>query len=228
VVAGRGGPGKVSIAERFPLASSCEWRFTAVWFGVIRVKTVFQGVTGSPYFNQMNFVPNSGTEDVAAANAAITATKNFWASWATLQTSSLTYTVNGTVDQIDVPSGDLVGQLAGTQLNGAGSGSTSQAPQVTQVLIRWMTGFYVNGRQLAGRTFIPGITLAGIGSNGLPGSGFTAVGASAATALLVTPSTTKFVIWHRPPKGATTGGVVGVAIAGSVSPKWAVLRSRRD
>jgi hypothetical protein len=50
-------------------------RFTAVPFSVLRVKTVFTGATGSPYFNQMHFVPNSGTEDVAAANAAITAAK---------------------------------------------------------------------------------------------------------------------------------------------------------
>jgi hypothetical protein len=203
---------------------------------VIRVKTTFQGVTGSPYFNQMNFIPNSGTEDVAAANAAITATKNFWAAWATLQVSNLTYTCAGTVDQIDSVTGALVGQLAGTQQSGAGTGSTSQAPQVVQVLIRWMTGFYVDGRQLAGRTFIPGLNIAGVASSGLPGSGFTTVGAAAATALLVTPSTTKFVIWHRPQPARTVAGVTrpaspgvtGVAIAGSVSPKFAVLRSRRD
>jgi hypothetical protein len=45
---------------------------------------------------------------------------------------------------------------------------------------------------------------------------------------VVTPSTTKFVVWHRPKAPSTTGGVVGTVLSGALQPKFAVLRSRRD
>jgi hypothetical protein len=195
---------------------------------VLRVKTTLQGVTGSPYFNQLNFVPNSGTEDVAAANAAITAAKGFWTAFNSYITSACSYTVNGVVDQVDPSSGQLTGQLAATQQTGSFGGSGSAMPQEVQGLVRWMTGFYVNGRQLSGHTFIPSLNTAAGGTNGLPASVFVTAAGAAITALTSTPTTTKFVIWHRPPAGSSTGGVVGVASTGVLQPKFAVLRSRRD
>jgi hypothetical protein len=195
---------------------------------VLRVRTIFTGATGSPYFNQLHFVPNSGTEDVAAANAAITAAKGFWAALAGVIASGTAWTHLATVDQVTPDSGQLNGQLAGTQQTGVGTGTGDQLPQHVQGLVRWNTGFYVAGRQLTGHTYIPSLIEGANGAGGTPHSSLTVPAANAITALLVTPTTTKFVVWHRPKAPATTGGVVGVVQAGTLQPKFAVLRSRRD
>jgi hypothetical protein len=203
-------------------------RFTAVPFSVLRVKTVFTGATGSPYFNQMHFVPNSGTEDVAAANAAITAAKGFWSALVGVIASGTAWTHLATVDQVDPASGALTGQLAATQQTGAGTGTGDQLPQAVQGLVRWSTGFYVNGRQLTGHTYIPALIEGANGAGGTPHSSLTVPAAAAITALVTTPTTTKFVVWHRPKAPAVTGGVVGTVLSGALQPKFAVLRSRRD
>jgi hypothetical protein len=167
-------------------------------------------------------------EDVAAANAAIAAAKGFWAALAGSMSGNCNWTHLGTVDQIDPNNGQLTGQLAGTQQTGAGSGGTTLLPQEVQGLFRWNTGFFVAGRQLTGHTYVPAVVQGACAATGQPATTFNTAATNAITALLVTPSTTKFVIWHRPKAPATTGGVVGVAVQGALQQKFAVLKSRRD
>jgi hypothetical protein len=195
---------------------------------VLRVKTVFTGTTGSPYYNQLHFVPNNGIEDVTAANAAITAAKGFWAAMVATMGTGCSWTHLGTVDQIDSGSGDLTGQVAGTQQTGVGSAASTYLPQEVQGLFRWNTGFFTGGRQLSGHTYVPGLVQSACAANGQPSTSMNAAGTAAITALLVTPATTKFVIWHRPKLPATTGGLVAPAVSGSLQQKFAVLKSRRD
>jgi len=195
---------------------------------VLRVRTTFTGITGSPYFNQLHFVPNSAIEDVAAANAAITAAKGFWTALAGSMSGNCNWTHLGTVDQINPDNGQLTGQLAGTQQTGAGSGGTTLLPQEVQGLFRWNTGFFVGGRQLTGHTYVPAVVQGACAATGQPATTMNTAATNAITALLVTPSTTKFVIWHRPKAPATSGGVVGTVLQGALQQKFAVLKSRRD
>ena len=195
---------------------------------MIRVKTTFTGVTGSPYFSQFNFIGNDGTDSVANANASLTATKNFWVQMNGAMATSLSWTHLGTCDVVDPASGKITAQVAGTTQTGAGTGGTSMLPQEVQALIRWDTGLYPVKRRLVGHTFVPGLVQGACASNGSPAALMTTCATNAIPALLTAPTLVKFVIWHRPAEGATTGGVTAVPGSGSLGTKFAVLKSRRD
>ena len=121
---------------------------------------------------------------------------------------------------IDETSGDVVGvwnATAPADVVGAVPGSYSVA---TGLCFSWKTGVYTGGRQLRGKTFIVPCAPVVFGSNGLVvPSTITAFEAQAA---VLYAGTKPIRVYSR--KNHTSAGVVD----SDVSPKPAVLRSRRD
>ena len=105
---------------------------------------------------------------------------------------------------------------------GAGTVGGEPVPDVCQILMRWSTGTIVDGRFLAGRTYIPGCARV----NDLDGNLDPAIASGTADwGQTLCDADVGFQIWHRPTSGA--GGSVALVGTCSVWTEFAVLRKRR-
>lgn len=183
----------------------------------LRVETVMTGIQGAPYYNALNF---TGTTQLNATNAAL-AVQAFWGDLA----AQLHQDVSIQVQPQVVAYNDQTGQpdaAFNTGPHEAQSGAVDSPllPFTTQGLISWRTGSYVAGREVRGRTFIPGMTEAS-NNLGMPESGALTVFQTAATAL-INDADSNFAIWS-PKNGSTV-----IVISGTPWTQWGSLRSRRD
>lgn len=104
--------------------------------------------------------------------------------------------------------------------NHQGTGDAAQVPQSTMLLIRWRTGAYTNGREIRGRTFIPGLEASANDGSGAPTAAvITGIGALATTLAAATPS----LVVYSPTRSA-----IATVASASVWSEWAVMRSRRE
>lgn len=181
---------------------------------MLRVTTVFTGVAGSPYFSIMHF----GGVGQTGADAAVAAVGDFWTAIDQYMVTSLSWATEAEVENI-TPAGALQGVLVTTPETGSGGDAGQGLPPATQGLIRWRTGVIVSGRELRGRTFIPG--LAETASDGGPQGTFV-TDANAAAAALAAESVGELVVWSR------THAAAHPVISGTLWSEFAVLRSRRD
>jgi hypothetical protein len=99
-------------------------------------------------------------------------------------------------------------------------GGTDPLPAATSLLIRWRTGQYASGKEIRGRTNIPGICES-LSTNGTPDPALITTWQTRATALL-SSANARHVVWSKKNGGA--------CVTSSASPwtQWAILRSRRD
>lgn len=181
-----------------------------------RITTVTTGYAGAPYYSNHFFDIAPGTP--AQAHAAVT---TFWLEAASAISSGSTMTVQSDVPTIDTTDGHIVsvasvppqvvpGQLApGTPL-----------PASQQLLVQLRTGVYLGGRQLRGRLFIMGQTVAGM-ANGRPAAA-TITDLNAAAATLVANANAQWVVWSK------LGGVAHPITSATTWNEYAVLRSRRS
>jgi len=139
--------------------------------------------------------------------------------------------VNPIVQTFDEISGDLLATTVGAApavIDGPGT-STFAGP--VGACISWTTGLVhdvpggTQGPHLVrGRTFLVPLTGTAFDTDGtMTAAALTDMNTAVAAFLTNNPD---FVIWSRPVGG--TGGAFGVAVAGVVRDKAAVLRSRRD
>lgn len=181
-----------------------------------RVDTVTTGLDGAPFFTQLFFNDTAGT-----ASDAVDAVVAFWEDLASVIVNDCTMTVDGIVTIVDQATGAITG-TEGTASGAAvvGTNAGEPLPNATQGLIQWRTGDYVGGREIRGRTFIPG---PGSASNALgePTSSYIAA-LEAAAATLVGNASTVFVVFSRAKLTARA------VIDGTAWDEWAVLRSRRQ
>lgn len=183
---------------------------------ISRVRTVWTGVGGSPAYT--NLYVAQGTVTPAAAQAAV---GNFIGSLKGEIVSACTATIEGDVATIDTATGQTVGVTVGTSTVIPCTGGASAAPPANQGLIRWLSNTYVGGRQIRGRTFVPYLRTAAIGTNGQIVGTTQTTFLNAASAYL-TSLTGQAVIFS--PKN-------GIAVQVNTYSVWnqvAVMRSRRD
>lgn len=180
-----------------------------------RVKTEFTGLAGAPYLSQMYFNSSFGT-----AGDATTVADAFWRACAAVQHENLLFNVLGDVDQVDSSTGQLVGVAQGTASSGQGTIVADVLPFATQALVRWRTGVFVGGREIRGKTFIPGLTELQAALGQLSGAAETAL-QGAADGVLGAPANFP-VIYSR--KNLVSAPISST----SVWNQFAVLRSRRD
>lgn len=184
---------------------------------MIRVRTQFQGPPGAPYLSTLFF-----GGDLAGADAANTAVGFFWGAIDNELAIGLSWATLGTVDEVDPVTGKTTAATVVTPQVGTGSVTPSNyAPQATQGLIQWRTNTFVNGREVRGRTFVPGIGATRVSASGKPVGSLTTAMANAA-ATLIAAAGSDLVVWSK------RNGVAYSALVGTAWNDFAVLRSRRD
>jgi hypothetical protein len=176
---------------------------------------VSAGLGGSGFmtFHATDFAACQG-----ALSTFLTAIKNTWP-------SAVTVTLPATGPVIEDTTGRMEGTWAGgtsTPIQGLAAGKFSAA---SGYMVHWLTGSFLNGRQVRGKTFFVPIDAGSYDTNGtldnttrtnIQSAANTFVGAAGA------------LCWHRPTTDGGTDGH-GYPITSALVPdKVAILRSRRD
>jgi len=194
-----------------------------------KVVTTFTGAQGSPWMNTLMFDANGAqlAQDAADAVAA------FWGSVDALMDSSVSWVTEPTVVEFDELDGTPEAFRTVTTASGTGAVADISLPYASQALIRLFTANVVNGHQVRGRIFVPGITRNNLGE-GVPNAALiTAFNTAIAT--LIADADSLLMVWARPvdashatPLSPERVGTTHAVTAGSTSSQFAVLTSRRD
>lgn len=182
---------------------------------MFRIRTIFSGVTGSPWVSTAFFNDTVGTPQ-----DCVDAVGTFWAAVDALMDSSVTWLTNADVETVDQTNGQVTAVTSTTPASGAGGGGALSLPIAAQGLVRWRTGDYINGREIRGRWFIPGLSTTS-NTDGVVTPASVTVIQNAATALIADPDTI-LNIWSR------ANNTARAVTSGSAWNQFAVLRSRRD
>jgi hypothetical protein len=174
---------------------------------------------------------NAGNISGADVNAAAAASRKVINAAAGVIPTPVTWTCNGVSNVYEATSGLVQGPLPVSSLPASvtGSGGSNFAAGVG-ARVNWKTSTLQGRRLIRGCIFLAPLVGVAFGASGaLQGSQVTAINAGVASYL--TDMTTALlypVVWHRPAKGATTGGTTGIVYAGVTSTVPASLRSRRS
>lgn len=180
-----------------------------------RFQTVFSGVAGTPWYSNMYF--EGGTPEGAAYGPHVA---TFWDECASQMDSEVTWVVSPTYTVIEHSTGLIqdIGDWAGD--TGVGLVAGEALPWATQMLVNWRTSVYVAGRELRGRTFVPGLQQ-NVNNNGIAAAASVADVLSAADNL-IDNSNSALTVWSR------THFAEAIVVSAQVPTKLGVLRSRRD
>lgn len=182
---------------------------------LLRVRTGIVGTLGGAEVSTMFFQVGAGT-----AQDAATAVRAFWNDIKANISSAYTMQVENIVYEINPLNGQPVATHGTTNTPVVGTDGGGLLPPATQGLARWHTGVFLAGRELVGKTYIPGITL-NSSLNGVPTSGFKSSINTGITNLYAS-GPALFGVYSR--SNHQWQGVT----SGSCWDKWAVLRSRRQ
>lgn len=191
---------------------------------VYRVRTVFTGVTGTPWLSTQ-FFETVDPPSLAEATAAQLKVRNFVNGYISAVSSTVSIAVQSTVDLLSETSGDLVDSFECGPFAGVGTLAGDPLPWAVQGSMRINTGVVRNGRRVRGKVFLPGAT-ENVNTAGAPTATYIADVNSAGATLLAAPASPGLCVWRRPVNGA--GGEAVTANGVDTLGYWAVLRSRRD
>lgn len=182
-----------------------------------RITTQFDGLAANGGgVNHLYFDQGAGTG--AQAHAAVAA---FWNAAKTYVSNTTTMTVLGEIELVDNATGQVEAVESTDQVSIAGAGAGNLASPVLQCLIRWRTGVFVNGRELRGRTFVPGVQTNSLSAGGTVAA-TTVSGLNNAGGSLIGAANADLVVWSK------THGMFETVTSASTWSKFATLRSRRD
>jgi hypothetical protein len=118
-----------------------------------RIRTVFTGVAGAPWYSNMYFDADAVSGGDYAAFVA-----DFWVALQGIQHQAVDWVVQPEFAVIESTTGLIVdvGTWAGE--SGGGTNVVEPLPWANQAIVHWFTGVYLNGRQVRGKTFVPGLT----------------------------------------------------------------------
>lgn len=177
---------------------------------------IWTGVAGSPAYTNLYAVAAGPSVGALLSNVNALCT-----GLAPQIANAVTMTVEGDVAQIDTATRQIVGVTSGTTTTVAGSGS-GVVPLADQILVRFLTGAYIGGRQVRGRLYIPYARSAAVNSaTGLVASAVSTPIQTAIGAYLTSVGPAAVVY---SPKNGTA---VSISSA-NVWNQFAVQRSRRD
>lgn len=184
---------------------------------MLRVRTVWSGVAGAPFYSNHYFNAASGPDEAFEAKTSV---GEFWTSLQGAIVNDLTAVVEGAVSVINPVNGDLTGVISGGAITVNATGTTDALPPFSQGLIHWGTDLFVGSRRLVGRTFVPGPLEANCDNDGSPSAAYVAALLIAGQMLI--DSSSNFSVWSR------THGVVASVTGQSAGTQFAILSSRRD
>ena len=178
---------------------------------MIRLRVNWSGVNEG--FSVLHFGDAIGSAQVAA-DAVETWFDAIDASMASTQQMA----VDTEVEEVDPATGSILSVANVIAVTKSGSVAGAPVPQAAQALFRWRTGQYIGGREIRGRTFVPGLALAATSTAGEIQPATLLTLGNAATALVAGSG---IGVWS--PARAT----FQLALASSVWSEFAVMRSRR-
>jgi hypothetical protein len=181
-----------------------------------RVRVAWNGPAGAPFLSTHYFDLTGGT-----AQQAATAVGAFWGAVDALINNAYIWTTESDVATVNAATGQVTSATSTTPVIGSGASAATALPRASQALVRWTTGIYVGGRQIRGRTFIPGITESSNGTDGLFSPADVAT-VNAAGAALIADANSQLLVW------SPTLGQANIVTGASTWGDFAVLRSRRD
>jgi hypothetical protein len=183
-----------------------------------RVRTVFTGVAGTPWYSNMYFATSGGTAADSVANVDA-----FWTTLAAQINTAVTGTVEGDVAIIESTTGEITSVESVTDGTIDFTGSGNVLPPANQGMINLNTNTYAGGRQIRGKLYIPGLVVGAQNSDGTVAAAYYGAWVSVAGALKTSASTTGVWVVYSPTHHMH-------AAIESVTPKttFAVMRSRRD
>jgi len=185
---------------------------------MLRVRTYITGGQGGDQYNQFHFGGTTSGEAVIAAAR----TGQLWATLGGFLNSSYVFNVSGDVELVDATTGNILEIFPATPVTVEAEDTGDALPWATQGLIRWRTGVYEGGREVRGRTFIPGWPETA-STAGDPTSAAVTAMFDAAGAFLTNSAGAGGLHVYSPTKGLSRP-----VSTRSVWDKWAVLRSRRS
>lgn len=162
--------------------------------------------------------------DIEAADAqlAADAVNAFWLNVSGMIVNTVTWSVEDLATVIDPVTGQPTGVVAVDGDTGVGGAAGGMMPRAAQGLIQWRTGVWQAGREIRGKTYVPGLDNEFSTLNGEFVPAQQQLLATYASDLLTTPGNPNLVVWSR------KYGTVTPVTSGAVSNQFAVLRSRRD
>lgn len=193
-----------------------------------RVRVVCSGWQGAPGLNTFYFgwdgTPGTWTSEIVQdcvdrVTAFFTSARGiFPEAWSMATTSA--------VDIVDAATGDITAVVSSTAGSiASGTSTPGFGPAASGLCLNLLTGVYIGGRQLRGRSFFSPIGLQDDGNGSPTTTQINTLEGAAVGLETVDGSGVVGVVWHRPVSGA--GGVAHPIIAASVSDRFSVLRSRR-
>lgn len=120
---------------------------------MLRVTIEYSGMAGSPYYSRFYF---DGTGQTAAENSAA-AVLTFLIAAEGVQSNLLVWSLLPEVEEVNSSTGLVTASYSVSPATGTGNSGNEPLPTTMQALIRWRTGVYEAGREIRGRTFVPGM-----------------------------------------------------------------------
>lgn len=192
---------------------------------LIRVRAHVQGPAGASLSTL--YFKSPAAADVAHCQEAAARVRAFFNAMNSSLASGTTTTFESSCDILTAETGELTGRVPVTAPTlTAGTATGDILPGRMQYLFKQSTGVFINGREVQGRSFVPGTTEGLNAAGGLVASGTVTTGSTAFGLLGVTITVAvSNVVWHRPQNGA---GGLAVDVAGwSLSQHYGQMRKRR-
>jgi len=183
-----------------------------------RIRTVFTGVAGTPWYCNMYFTWVSSTEQ-----AALDAVGDFWTAIISHINDAVTGTVEGDIPVVDDATGNIINMESATPETINFSGAGGITPPASQGLINTLTDTFIGGRRLRGKVYLPGIITGALGTNGAVAPANATIWNNAMAALVAASASPGPLRVYSP-----THATSAVVTAHNVKSQFAVLRSRRD
>lgn len=197
------------------------------------VRTEWDGTSGGPGLTQLAFLGN-GEFTASNAQAAVNAVRKFWDGIKGSLPDELKLSVSPIVDIYNEANAELTASVIApvVPLVVAGTGTTGYTGGAG-LKVNWNTGIIRNGRRVKGSTFIVPALGSAFGNTGTPTAGTVLSINTAANTLMadVTAGGTALLVWSRPlvkDDVITRAGATAGVISGTLAPKSAILRGRRD
>lgn len=197
---------------------------------MLRVRTLWTGVAGTPWYTNMYFEGLNSADALAVSgrvNTWLNAVRAYVATGIKAEISPEVFQIDpadATVEGIyTVPTAGYFGNSAGEML-----------PPANQVNIRLLSSGIVDNRRVRGHIYLPGTTEANALSGVTDSVIRNALNAATTTLIGVAPGQ-QMAVWNRPrifnppvqPLPARAGQIF-IATSASTQNNYSVLRSRRD
>lgn len=199
---------------------------------VAEVRALIAGDVGGQGISRFRFIRNdAGIITVADCNAAGAAVQGLYNGMKVWLPASITVTVQPLVELFDPGSALIQGGLTMTSVPGGVTGQASGGYSAgVGCRINWKTNQISGRRMLKGSTYMVPLGGNAYISNGSLNAGPVNQATTSGNAYIAAMTAANLVpvIWHRPHKGFTTGGLTGVVNALQVPTTPAGLRSRRS